>query len=109
QGTTRAVRELKTFFGTADDRADLDLIWWMGKAHTAAAAANCFDKTIACQRVHDLHQMVVRKLIGARELADRTQAIVVQRKMYQHSERIIRISGKSHALLLCAKHMIPVF
>src|SRR3546814_4176061 len=51
------------------------------------------------QRIDHLHQMIVGYVIGERNLADRTKALVVERQVDQDPERIIGIAREPHTPL----------
>src|SRR3546814_5555330 len=92
QGATRAIGEFKAFLGSAHDFAHSDPVRRPGKAHSARATAHGFDEAVARKRVHDLHQMIVGYVIGARNLTARTETTRVERKVEQNPERIIRVT-----------------
>src|SRR3546814_8168596 len=76
----------------AHDFAHSDPVRRPGKAHSARATAHGFDEAVARKRVHDLHQMFVGYVIGARNLTDRTETTIVERKVDQNPERIIGVA-----------------
>src|SRR3546814_2278812 len=84
--------EFKAFLGSAHDFAHSDPVRRPGKAHSARATAHGFDEAVARKRVHDLHQMIVGYVIGARNLTDRTETTIVERKVDQNPERIIGVA-----------------
>src|SRR3546814_4020850 len=50
------------------------------------------DLAVARKRVNDLQQMIVVYVIGARNLTDRTETTIVERKVDQNPERIIGVA-----------------